>query len=70
MIPEYIQRHAFKPGFAVVAQVSGLRNETRNLSEMANPIYDDLGYQRDWSLKLGIKILIKTFLFLRFGNAY
>ena len=70
LIPGYMQRHAFKPGITGLAQVSGWRGETRNLSEMANRIVADLRYQRDWSLKLDIKILIKTFLRLRSGNAY
>jgi putative colanic acid biosynthesis UDP-glucose lipid carrier transferase len=70
LIPGYMQRHAFKPGITGLAQVSGWRGETRNLSEMANRIDADLRYQRDWSLKLDIKILIKTFLRLRSGNAY
>ncbi len=50
--------------------MNGWRGETRHLSEMANRIDADLRYQRDWSLKLDIKILIKTFLRLRSGNAY
>ena len=70
VIPGYMQRHAYKPGITGLAQVSGWRGETRNLSDMENRIYADLAYQRDWSLKLDIKILIKTFLRLRSGNAY
>jgi putative colanic acid biosysnthesis UDP-glucose lipid carrier transferase len=70
LIPGYMQRHAFKPGITGLAQVSGWRGETSNLSDMANRIDADLRYQRDWSLKLDIKILIKTFLRLRSGNAY
>jgi putative colanic acid biosynthesis UDP-glucose lipid carrier transferase len=70
LIPGYMQRHAFKPGITGLAQVSGLRGETRNLSEMEQRIYADLRYQKDWSLKLDLKILIKTFLRLRSGNAY
>ena len=70
VIPGYMQRHAYKPGITGLAQVSGWRGETRNLSDMENRIYADLSYQRDWSLSLDIKILIKTFLRLRSGNAY
>ena len=70
VIPGYMQRHAYKPGITGLAQVSGWRGETRNLSDMENRIYADLAYQRDWSFKLDIKILIKTFLRLRSGNAY
>lgn len=70
VIPGYMQRHACKPGITGLAQVQGWRGETRTLSEMENRIYADLTYQRDWSLKLDIKILIKTLLRLRSGNAY
>ena len=70
LIPGYMQRHAYKPGITGLAQVSGWRGETRTVSDMENRIYADLTYQRDWSLFLDIKILIKTFLRLRSGNAY
>lgn len=70
VIPGYMQRHAYKPGITGLAQVSGWRGETPSLSDMENRIYADLAYQRDWSLKLDIKILIKTFLRLCSGNAY
>ncbi|RNC91039.1 MAG: exopolysaccharide biosynthesis polyprenyl glycosylphosphotransferase [Synechococcus sp. YX04-3] len=70
IIPGYMQRHAFKPGITGLAQVEGWRGETRHLSEMENRVYSDLIYQRDWSFSLDIKILIKTFIRLRSGNAY
>lgn len=66
----YMQRHAFKPGITGLAQVEGLRGETTSLESMAARIDADLRYQRSWSLKLDIKILIKTFLRLRSPNAY
>jgi putative colanic acid biosynthesis UDP-glucose lipid carrier transferase len=70
LIPGYMQRHAFKPGITGLAQVEGLRGETSTLELMANRVAADLRYQRDWSLKLDIKILIKTLLHLRSPNAY
>ena len=70
LIPGYMQRHAFKPGITGLAQVEGLRGETSTLELMANRVEADLRYQRDWSLKLDIKILIKTLLHLRSPNAY
>lgn len=66
----YMQRHAFKPGITGLAQVEGLRGETANLESMAARVDADLRYQRNWSLKLDIKILIKTLLHLRSPNAY
>jgi putative colanic acid biosynthesis UDP-glucose lipid carrier transferase len=66
----YMQRHAFKPGITGLAQVEGWRGETATLESMAARINADLRYQRNWSLKLDIKILIKTLLHLRSPNAY
>ena len=70
LIPGYMQRHLAKPGITGLAQVEGLRGETSTLKLMANRVEADLRYQRDWSLMLDIKILIKTLLHLRSPNAY
>jgi putative colanic acid biosynthesis UDP-glucose lipid carrier transferase len=69
-IPGYMQRHAFKPGITGLAQVEGWRGETATLEAMARRVEADLRYQRDWSLKLDIKILLKTMFFIRSSNAY
>ena len=70
VIPGYMQRHSFKPGITGLAQISGWRGETPLVSDMENRINADLTYQRDWSLILDLKILVKTFLLLRSGNNY
>lgn len=70
LIPGYMQRHAFKPGITGLAQVQGWRGETSNLEAMVNRVAFDLSYQRDWSLRLDLKIMIKTLLHLRSNNAY
>ena len=70
IIPGYMQRHSFKPGITGLAQISGWRGETPLVSDMENRIKADLAYQRDWSLLLDLKILVKTFLLLRSGNSY
>lgn len=70
IIPGYMQRHSFKPGITGLAQISGWRGETPLVSDMENRINADLVYQRDWSIMLDIKILIKTFLLLHTGNTY
>jgi putative colanic acid biosynthesis UDP-glucose lipid carrier transferase len=70
LIPGYMQRHAFKPGITGLAQVEGLRGETPTVESMARRVNADLRYQRDWSLRLDLKILIKTVLTLRSPNAY
>ncbi len=70
LLPGYMQRHRVKPGITGLAQVEGWRGETRSLHCMAARIDADLRYQRNWSLLLDIKILIKTLLRLRSPNAY
>lgn len=70
LIPGYMQRHAFKPGITGLAQVEGWRGETKTLEDMARRVDADLRYQRDWSLKLDLKILIKTILNIRSPSAY
>ena len=70
LVPGYMQRHAFKPGMTGLAQVEGWRGETPNIDAMAARIEADLRYQRNWSIKLDIKILIKTLTCLRSPNAY
>ena len=69
-VPGYMQRHAFKPGITGLAQVEGWRGETAEIDAMERRVDADLRYQRDWSLILDIKILIKTLLNLRSPNAY
>jgi len=66
----YLQRHAFKPGITGLAQVEGWRGETTSFDSMAARVGADLRYQRNWSLKLDIKILCKTLIRLRSPNAY
>lgn len=70
LIPGYMQRHAYKPGMTGLAQVEGWRGETSLLSDMTHRVEADLRYQREWSLKLDIKILIMTLLRLRSPRAY
>jgi putative colanic acid biosysnthesis UDP-glucose lipid carrier transferase len=70
LIPGYMQRHTLKPGITGLAQIEGWRGETSSLESMARRIDADLRYLRDCSLKLDIKILVKTLLRLRSTNAF
>jgi putative colanic acid biosynthesis UDP-glucose lipid carrier transferase len=70
LIPAYMQRHLFKPGMTGLAQVEGLRGETANVEAMASRVEADLRYQREWSLSLDLRILLRTVLKLRSRNAY
>jgi len=70
LIPAYMQRHLFRPGMTGLAQVEGLRGETAELDAMARRVEADLRYQREWSLSLDLRILLRTVLHLRSRNAY
>lgn len=70
LIPGYMQRHSFKPGMTGLAQVEGWRGETAELDAMARRVEADLRYQREWSLSLDLRILLRTLLHLRSRNAY
>lgn len=69
-ITAFMQRHQFKPGMTGLAQVEGWRGETSTLQMMSCRIAADLRYQRDWSLRLDFKILLRTFFALFSTNAF
>ncbi len=62
VIKGYMVRHKVKPGITGWAQVNGARGETRTLQEMEDRIRYDLDYLRNWSLRLDMKIVLKTVL--------
>ena len=62
IISGYMVRHKVKPGITGLAQVNGLRGETRNIEQMEQRIRFDLEYLRTWSLRLDLEILLKTLL--------
>jgi putative colanic acid biosynthesis UDP-glucose lipid carrier transferase len=70
LIPGYMQRHSFKPGMTGLAQVEGWRGETAELDAMARRVEADLRYQREWSLGMDVKILLRTLFKLRSTNAF
>jgi putative colanic acid biosynthesis UDP-glucose lipid carrier transferase len=65
-----MQRHSFKPGMTGLAQVEGWRGETAELDSMARRVEADLRYQREWSLGLDMRILLRTLFKLRSKNAF
>jgi putative colanic acid biosynthesis UDP-glucose lipid carrier transferase len=62
LIKGYMIRHKVKPGITGWAQVNGYRGETRTLDKMQARIDHDLDYLRNWSLRLDMRIILKTIL--------
>lgn len=68
---QYIARHRIKPGITGLAQVNGLRGETRTEESIKKRIDYDLYYIQRWSFWLDIKILLRTpYACLFAKNAY
>jgi putative colanic acid biosysnthesis UDP-glucose lipid carrier transferase len=60
LIKGYMLRHKVLPGITGLAQVNGLRGETRELKQMEARVRYDLEYLRCWSLELDLEILART----------
>ena len=60
LVSGYMLRHKVRPGITGLAQVNGLRGETRDIEKMSQRVRYDLEYLKNWSLGLDIRILIKT----------
>jgi len=64
-------RHKVRPGITGLAQVNGLRGETRTVEQMEARVRYDLEYLRNWSIGLDMQILAKTALrVLNDGKAF
>ena len=61
LIKGYMIRHKVKPGITGWAQVNGARGETDTIDKMRTRIEFDLEYLRNWSLRLDLLIVWKTF---------
>ncbi len=59
-IDGYMLRHMVKPGITGLAQINGLRGETKELYQMKERVGYDLRYIRSWSLYLDLKIIFLT----------
>jgi len=71
LIKGYMIRHKVRPGITGLAQVNGLRGETRTVEQMEARVAYDLEYLRSWSLGLDLQIIMKTILLvLRDKAAY
>ncbi|HEX6572707.1 MAG TPA: undecaprenyl-phosphate glucose phosphotransferase [Steroidobacteraceae bacterium] len=62
LINGYMVRHKVLPGITGLAQVNGMRGETKSLEQMEARVRCDLEYLRNWSVGLDLQILAKTAL--------
>lgn len=62
LVDEYMVRHMVKPGLTGWAQVNGCRGETKEVSQMAARVRNDIWYIENWSIYLDIKIFFMTIL--------
>ncbi len=60
LIDKYMVRHFTQPGITGLAQVSGLRGETRTTKEMEERVKTDVYYIENWSVLLDVKIVLLT----------
>ena len=71
LIKGYMVRHKVTPGITGLAQIHGLRGETRDVQQMEARLRYDLEYIRSWSPLLDLKILLKTLaIVVRSDRAY
>ena len=71
LIAGYMVRHKVRPGLTGLAQVNGLRGETRELGDMQRRVEYDLRYIRNWSPGLDLSIIARTaWLVFRDQSAY
>ncbi|MCP4410473.1 MAG: undecaprenyl-phosphate glucose phosphotransferase [Gammaproteobacteria bacterium] len=71
LIKGYMIRHKVKPGITGLAQVNGLRGETKTLDKMQKRVKYDINYLRNWSLALDLWVIFRTALIVfKDENAY
>ncbi|WP_243754555.1 undecaprenyl-phosphate glucose phosphotransferase [Bordetella trematum] len=71
LIQGYMLRHSVKPGITGWAQIHGLRGETDTPDKMEQRVQYDRYYIAHWSLRLDLKILVRTALLMFWDrNAY
>jgi putative colanic acid biosynthesis UDP-glucose lipid carrier transferase len=61
-INNFMVRHFVKPGITGLSQVSGLRGETKEVSDMKRRVNKDIEYVQRWSLITDIKICFLTII--------
>jgi putative colanic acid biosynthesis UDP-glucose lipid carrier transferase len=67
---DYFARHHIKPGITGLAQVRGLRGETKDIHQMIQRVESDIEYINNWSISLDISILLRTVFAFTGKSAY
>lgn len=67
-INNFMVRHFVKPGITGLAQVSGLRGETKKVVDMKRRVNKDIEYVQKWSLITDIKICFLTIIVVVKGD--
>lgn len=67
---DYFSRHQIKPGITGLAQVRGLRGETKDIDQMIQRIESDIEYINNWSISLDISIIFRTVFAFTGKSAY
>ena len=67
-VDKYMVRHFVKPGITGLAQVNGYRGETKEVELMEKRINADIYYVENWTLRLDLKILVKTIFVILKGD--
>jgi putative colanic acid biosynthesis UDP-glucose lipid carrier transferase len=71
LITGYMQRRKARPAPTGWAQIHGLRCEIESVDQMKARIDYDLGYLRNWSLRLDLYFIAKTaWIVLKGDNAH
>ena len=67
---DYFARHNIKPGITGLAQVRGLRGETKEIDQMIQRIESDIEYINNWSVWLDVSIILRTVFSMSGKSAY
>ena len=60
LIDDFMVRHFVKPGITGLAQVTGLRGETKEVEDMKRRVNADINYVLNWSVIEDLKIVFLT----------
>ena len=67
-IDKYMLRHLVKPGITGLAQISGYRGEIETTQDIKNRVRLDIFYVENWSILMDLRIIVKTFFKVIYGD--